>query len=78
MVVLNRHVVTVERIVIAHCPLIFHIIMKSKNPCYHDLYIYIYYYHVQYGREIFCFASAIQNFVQSRWSTGRLISRHVR
>ena len=35
----------------------------KKIPSHHDLDIIIYYYHVQYGLDISCFATAIQVLV---------------
>ena len=37
---------------------------NQRIPLHHDINISIYYYHAQYGLDIFCFASAIQIFVE--------------
>ena len=36
---------------------------NQKNPSRHNLYIFIYYHHVQYRLDISCFATAIQILV---------------
>jgi hypothetical protein len=35
---------------------------NRKNPSHHNFF-FTYYHHVQYGLEIYCFATAIQKFV---------------